>query len=64
MSGKIFVVGIGPGRKEHMSLRAIGVIESADVIVGYKTYTSILSELFDLKNVLSSGMKKEVDRCH
>ena len=36
MSGKIFVVGIGPGRKEHMSLRAIEVIENVDIIVGYK----------------------------
>jgi len=63
MQGKIYVVGIGPGKKEHMSLRAVEAIETADVIVGYKTYIDILKKYFDLKNTVSSGMKKETDRC-
>lgn len=33
----IYVVGIGPGKKDHMTLEAIEVIERCDIIVGYKS---------------------------
>jgi precorrin-3B C17-methyltransferase len=61
--GKIYVVGIGPGSREHMSVRACEVIEAADIVVGYITYIRILKKYFSLKEVFSSGMKKEADRC-
>ncbi|MBN2041892.1 MAG: precorrin-3B C(17)-methyltransferase [Spirochaetes bacterium] len=63
MKGKIFIVGIGPGSREHMSLKAVEVIEQCDIVIGYKTYIDILKKSFTLKNVLSTGMRKETDRC-
>lgn len=62
--GKIYVVGIGPGNREHMSLRAIEAIQSADVIIGYKTYINLIRHLIEGKEVIDSGMKKEVERCN
>ncbi|MCP4129966.1 MAG: precorrin-3B C(17)-methyltransferase [bacterium] len=63
MKGKIYVVGIGPGNKEHISLRAAEIIEEVDVVIGYKTYIDLLKDVFSIKKLISSGMKKEVERC-
>ena len=35
---KLYVVGIGPGGREHMTYKAVEVIKNSDVIVGYKPY--------------------------
>ncbi|MGO1819435.1 MAG: precorrin-3B C(17)-methyltransferase [Senegalia sp. (in: firmicutes)] len=61
--GKIYVVGIGPGDKEHMTFRAAHAIEESDIIIGYKTYIELVSDLIDDKKIVSSQMKKEVERC-
>lgn len=60
---KIYVVGLGPGGKEDMTLRAIHAIEEADVITGYTYYTELIKDMTKGKEVFSSAMKKEVDRC-
>jgi precorrin-3B C17-methyltransferase len=61
--GKIYIVGIGPGHKEQMTLKACNIIEAADIVVGYSTYVEILRKYFTLKEVISSGMRQEVKRC-
>jgi precorrin-3B C17-methyltransferase len=63
MNGKIYIVGTGPGAKEHMSLRAIEALKESDVIVGYKTYIDLLSGIIEGKTVISSGMRRETERC-
>lgn len=63
MKGKITVVGIGPGNRDTMTFKAFKRISEADVIVGYKTYIDLIEDLLDGKKVLSSGMRKEYDRC-
>lgn len=60
--GKISIVGIGSGKIFEMTPKARALIESADVIVGYKTYTELIGELLTDKKVLSSGMRQEVQR--
>ena len=62
-TGKVYVVGIGPGLYEHMTEAARCAIEKSDVIVGYSTYLDIISDLIKDKQIDSSGMKKERDRC-
>ena len=62
--GKIYVVGIGPGKKQDMTYRAYEAMENSDVIVGYKTYTDLVKEHFKDKEIVSSPMMKEVDRCN
>ena len=63
MKGKIYVVGIGPGRMDHMSLRAVDALGEAQVVIGYSTYTDLIAGLVKGKEVISSGMRKETERC-
>ena len=62
-NGKIYVVGIGPGKKGDMTFRAYEAMGKSDVIVGYKTYTDLVKEYYPDKEIVSSSMMKEVDRC-
>lgn len=63
MSGKLYVVGFGPGSKGDMTFRAAKAIEDVDVVTGYTTYVNILKELFPDKVYKATGMMKEKDRC-
>lgn len=60
---KINVVGIGPGNKENMTFRAYDALQKSDVIIGFKTYIDLVKDEFKDKELISSPMKKEVDRC-
>ncbi|MCD8098422.1 MAG: precorrin-3B C(17)-methyltransferase [Lachnospiraceae bacterium] len=61
--GKLYVVGFGPGGKEHMTQKAIDVITQADVVTGYTTYVNILKEYFPDKKYIATPMMQEVKRC-
>ncbi len=45
-----------------MSPRALEVIRQADVIAGYTTYIDLIRDLVGGKRIISTAMKKEVDR--
>lgn len=60
---KLYVVGFGPGGYEHMTVRAVEAIKSAQLVTGYTTYVEMLKGIFPDKTYLSTPMKKEVDRC-
>ncbi|TLN26040.1 cobalt-precorrin-3B C(17)-methyltransferase, partial [bacterium] len=60
--GYLGIIGIGPGNPDQMSIKARRTIEEAEVVVGYKTYIELIRPLLEGKEVLSSGMTKEVDR--
>ena len=62
-NGKIYIVGIGPGKKPDMTFKAYEAMESSDIIVGYKTYTDLVKKYFSSTEIKSSSMMKEVDRC-
>lgn len=59
----LYVVGIGPGRTEQMTLEARQVLDSCDLIVGYTVYADLLREAFPHKKFLVTPMRQEVDRC-
>lgn len=61
--GKLYVVGTGPGNTSYMCNRAFEAIADSQVIVGYKTYTDLIAHLTEGKEILSSGMRKEIERC-
>lgn len=63
MIGKIYVIGIGPGNKENMTFRAYNSMEKSDVIIGHKTYVSLVEKMFENKIFIKSFMKKEIERC-
>lgn len=60
---KIYVVGIGPGDYEQMTLKAIHALENSDVIIGYTVYVDLVKDHFPGKEFMTTPMKKEVDRC-
>lgn len=62
-TGIIRVVGIGPGSEELMSPKARKALADSAVIVGYSAYIELVEHLLEGKTVVSSGMKREVDRC-
>jgi precorrin-3B C17-methyltransferase len=43
--------------------RALEVLMSAEVVVGYRTYLDLVSDLLEGKEVFASGMRKELERC-
>ena len=60
---KIYVVGIGPGNEEYMTIQAKETIEQADVICGYTVYVDLVRNLAEGKEIYATGMMKEKDRC-
>lgn len=60
---KLTVIGLGPGAGLDLTLRAREAIESSDLIVGYTAYIALIRDAFPHKEMVSTGMKKEVDRC-
>lgn len=61
--GKLYVIGIGPGGLEHMTLKAKEAIEKSDVIVGYTKYIDMIKPLIEDKEVFMTGMRGEEARC-
>jgi precorrin-3B C17-methyltransferase len=60
---KFYVVGIGPGSPEQMTIQAKQALEEADIIAGYGTYINLVRPLFPDKEYLQNGMTGEVKRC-
>ena len=60
---KLYVIGIGPGEYEQMTLKAIHAMEKSEVIIGYTVYVDLVKEHFPGKEFLTTPVKKEVDRC-
>lgn len=56
-------MGIGPGSGDMISPRALKALGEARVVAGYKTYIDILGDLLGDREVISTGMTREVDRC-
>lgn len=62
MSGKLLVVGCGPGSINHLTDRAKEAIQESDIVVGYKTYIALIEELITTQEVIKNGMAEEVSR--
>ncbi len=63
MKHKIYVVGLGPGEANMMTAQAAKVLEESDVIAGYQGYLKLLGDQFAEKELISTMMRQEVDRC-
>lgn len=60
---KIYIVGIGPGAYEEMTIRAAAVLKECEVIVGYTVYTKLLEQYFPGKEYKTTPMRQEITRC-
>lgn len=61
---KIYVVGLGPGEWNQMTQRAADALEECGVITGYDAYIDLIRDKYRHKNLISTPMKKEAERCH
>lgn len=59
----LYVVGIGAGNYDGMTVGAVKVLESVDVIVGYTVYCDLVKPYFADKEYIATPMMKEIARC-
>jgi precorrin-3B C17-methyltransferase len=64
LTGKLYIVGVGPGHHDHMTFRAKEVISESDTIVGYETYVNLVQDLIEGKTIHRYAMTQEVERAH
>jgi len=62
LRGKLFVVGIGPGFIDDMTVRAMDAIKRSEYVVGVDTYISQIKPLLKDQIVIESTMGGEVQR--
>ena len=60
---KVTVIGLGPGGGADLTGRARAALERCDLLVGYTAYIDLVKDQFPDKETLSTGMRREVDRC-
>lgn len=63
MKGKLYVVGIGPGSNDLLTVRALKAVQESEVIIGYKFYVELIADMCKGKEVVNSFMTKEIERC-
>ena len=59
----IYIVGIGPGKSDGMTIEAKNALEASDVIVGYGVYIDLVRDAFPDKQFAQTSMGKEIERC-
>lgn len=59
----LYVVGIGPGAYEKMTLEAIRTLESCRAIAGYTVYIDLIRDHFPDKEYIITPMRQEEARC-
>lgn len=63
MKNKIYIIGMGPGKEEMMTGEALQALEDSDVIIGYTVYVKLLGERFAGKEMMTTPMRQETERC-
>ena len=61
---KLYILGIGPGGEEDFTLGMIRALEDSEVIVGYKPYLNYIKNYTSGKEIFTTGMKSEIERCN
>ena len=60
---KLWIIGLGPGGGADLTGRARAALEESDVIVGYTVYIDLIRAEFGHKELLTTPMRKEQERC-
>ncbi|MFA5904722.1 MAG: SAM-dependent methyltransferase, partial [Desulfobacula sp.] len=56
----LYIIGTGPGDIAHMSGRAVEIIRNVECVAGYTTYLDMIADIIRDKEIISTGMMKEV----
>lgn len=59
----LYIIGTGPGAVCHLTDAAKDAITLSDTIVGYDSYIELVRPLLSGKEIISTGMTMEVERC-
>lgn len=59
---KLYVVGIGCGSRNGMTIEADEVLQKCDIIIGYTVYIEQIKRFYPDKECLSTGMRQESER--
>ena len=60
---KLYVVGIGPGDYDNMTVRADRALQSCAAILGYHVYVDLVRPRYPDKTFITTPMTQETDRC-
>lgn len=63
METKLYVIGMGPGAAEMMSVKADQILRACDTIIGYTVYVNLLKDAYPEKEYLTTPMTQEAKRC-
>ena len=59
--GKLYIVGIGPGDYEHMTVQAVKALEESSLIVGYHVYVDLVKQWYPEKQYTTTPMSHSAD---
>lgn len=59
----VFAIGVGPGRKDWLTMAALETLEKCTFVAGYKLYLDGIKELLTGKKVVAGVMGQEIERC-
>lgn len=60
---KVYVVGLGPGGSQYLTAEAKAALEAAEVLCGYTVYVDLVAPLYPEKELYTTPMTQEIDRC-
>ena len=61
-SGRLSIVGLGPGSEMMLTCRAVEAMKQASIIIGNSFYLDQIAAFTEGKTIIRSSMGKEVDR--
>ena len=59
----VYVVGLGPGESRFLTEQARAALAASDVLCGYGVYVDLVSPLYPDKEVFTTPMTRERERC-
>lgn len=60
---KLYIVGTGPGSIKQLTVAAREAIADSSTIIGYNNYIELIQPLVEGKQIISTGMTQEIERC-
>ena len=59
----LYIIGTGPGAIKHLTAAARQALAESTVIIGFSSYIELIRPLLTGKEIVSTGMTQEVERC-
>ncbi len=60
---RLYILSSGAGGVDYLTAEATQALKECEVVVSYNKYAKELKELFEGKEVYTSGMRREINRC-